>query len=306
MNKKDVYNLEFPSYCKKIKILEYIFTRIDDYENKIKSLNHSITSGDEYSIDANTGTHALTAYVECPNREEKAVLPWAENNVTALNDILLLLSIFTGRDVFILNESLSLDKPYAVMNDPRQYQWGGTLRCSIPYKEKKINHSRYNIGFEEELNKIYTLIRTKDWLVKYQNGHFLLLLNHAEKRQILETAFILHWTILEHLFALHNRKWLSDEQIRRLFSVEKISFLLVEYALKSEINKSDKKRISELARVRNTLIHFGKFHSARDVKIAVLVIRIAEFIIAKILGLLPSNVFNTVEELERLLKNAED
>jgi len=302
MNKKNVCNLEFPDYCKKFNIEGYVFKRVDNYEERVKSLQHLVTAYSEYSISINTGTHNITAFVEIPAKEKKAVLPWAKNNAAALDDILLLLSIFTGRDVF-LDEPL--DKPYAIIADPRQYQWGGSLRCSVPYKAKKINrHLSYNMGFEEGLNKIYSLIRTEQWLKKYQNGYFLLLLKHAEKTQILETAFVLHWTILEHLFTLHNRKWLSDEQIRKLSSVEKISFLLVEYALKSEISKPDKKRISELAEVRNRLVHFGKFPDPRAKKNAELVIRLTEFIVARILGLLPSNVFNTIEKLEQFFNGS--
>jgi len=302
MSKKSIYNLEFPEYCKELDIFGYVFKRVDEYEERLKSLQNLPGGVGEYSIDTNTGTHNITAFVEIPTKEKRAVLPWAENNAPALDDILLLLSIFTGRDVFWDEPS---DKPYAIVADPREYQWGGVLMCSLPYKAKKITqHLSYNIGFEEGLNKIYSLIRTEQWLKKYQKGHFLLLLKHAEKRQILEAAFILHWIILEHLFTSHNRRWLSDEQIRKLSSVEKISFLLVEYALKSEISKSDKKRISELAKVRNTLIHFGKFPDVKAEKTAQLVIRLTEFIIAKTLGLLPSNVFNTIERLEEFFKKS--
>ncbi|OYD17569.1 hypothetical protein CH333_00120 [candidate division WOR-3 bacterium JGI_Cruoil_03_44_89] len=302
MNRKKIYNLEFPSYCEKLNIGGHVFKRVKDYEKQVKSLQHLTTVLSEYSISANTGSHNITAFVELPIKEKKAVFPWDKNNATALNDILVLLSIFTGRDVF-LDEPL--DKPSAIIADPRKYQWGGSLRCSIPYKEtKKDQDLGYNIGFEEGLNKIYSLIRTDQWLKKYQDGYFLLLLKHAEKRQILETAFVLHWTILEHLFTLHNRKWLSDEQIRKLPSAEKISFLLVEYALSSEITKPNKKRISELAGVRNRLVHFGKFLDARAEKNAELVIRLTEFIVAKILGLLPSNVFNTIERLEQFFNSS--
>lgn len=302
MNTKKIYNLEFPIYCKKLNIGGYVFRRVEDYERQVKSLQHLTTSLSEYSISANTGAHNITAFVDLPIKEKKAVFPWDKNSATALDDILLLLSIFTGRDVF-LDESL--DKPSAIIADPRKYQWGGSLRCSIPYKDKKIDQdSGYNIGFEEGLNKIYSLIRTDQWLKKYQNGYFLLLLNHAEKRQILETAFVLHWTILEHLFTLHNRKWLSDERIQKLPSAEKISFLLVEYAPSSEITTPNKKRISELAGVRNRLVHFGKFPDVMAEKNAELVIRLAEFIIAKILGLLPSNVFNTIEKLEQFFNRS--
>ncbi|MCG2712727.1 MAG: hypothetical protein L6416_10470 [Candidatus Omnitrophica bacterium] len=145
---------------------------------------------------------------------------------------------------------------------------------------------------------------TKQWSKKYDNGYFLVLLKNAEKRQVLENSFISHWTILEHIFTLHNKSWLSDEQIRNLSSVEKISFLLVKYALKSEVSKSDKKKVSKLAGVRNRLVHFGRFPDKESEENAVTVIRLTEFIVAKILGLLPSNVFITIERLERFLNSS--
>jgi len=150
---------------------------------------------------------------------------------------------------------------------------------------------------------MYALIRTEEWQRQYDGGHFLLLSNLALRQQPLETAFTQCWTISEHLFTLHNKRWLSDEQITRLNRAEKIAFLLVEYALKGEINKSEKERIKSLVDIRNRLVHFGRFPKGGSVyRDAVLFIRLTEFIIAKTLGLSPSNVFNTMEELEDFLK----
>lgn len=132
MNKKNVYNLEFPIYCKQLNIGRYVFKRVKDYEKRIKSLQHLTEVHSEYSISRNTGSHSITAFVEIPTKQKKAVLPWAKNNPTALDDILLLLSIFTGRDLF-------LEQPGVIIADPRQYQWGGSLGPSIPYKAKKID-----------------------------------------------------------------------------------------------------------------------------------------------------------------------
>ena len=86
-------------------------------------------------------------------------------------------------------------------------------------------------------------------------------------------------------------------------STEKIAFLLVKYALKGNINKNEKKRIESLAKVRNRLVHFGRIPEGSSVDDAKLFIRLTEFIIAKILGLEPSNVFNTIEGLENFLKS---
>jgi hypothetical protein len=89
-------------------------------------------------------------------------------------------------------------------------------------------------------------------------------------------------------------------------SVKKISFLLVKFALTGELDGSSRKRIEALAEIRNSLVHFGRFPERGSVHDdAILFIRLTEFITAKILGLSPSNVFNTVENLETFLGNIE-
>ncbi len=85
-------------------------------------------------------------------------------------------------------------------------------------------------------------------------------------------------------------------------SLQKIEFILTEFALKAEIDGPSTERIKTLANIRNRLIHFGKFPEQDSVYAdAVLFVRLTEFVIAKILGLTPSNVFNTTEELEKFL-----
>jgi hypothetical protein len=299
-HKKLVYNLEFPSWCSELNIYGYRFTRIPDYEQTVAKLQHLVTGHSEYWKYPNTGQHCITSELEIPDREEKAVLPWSENRHTALEDVLLLLSIFTGRDLFIV-DNLDHDP---LLIDPRRYEWGGILRTSISFRGQPIGPGprRYNIGFEEGLNKIYERIRSERWQQRYQNGSFLLLVESAFRRQNLETAFIQCWTIWEHLFTVLNGSWLLEDSIRQIKSIEKISFLIVEYALVGQIDKSSRKRIESLAHIRNELIHFGRFPERSQVHDdAILFIRLTEFIIAQILELQPSNVFNTMEKLEEFL-----
>ncbi len=302
--RKQVYNLEFPSWCPTITIFGYRFIRVDDYQNRLNELQHLVTVHSEFKVPVNTGQHAITAYVEIPENEDKIVLEWSNQNSTALNDILLLLSLFTGRDVFAIDEN-TVDIG-VIIADPREYQWGGALRCSIPYKKQPLAELMplgYDIGFEEGLNQIYSLIRTEEWQKKYEGGYFLFLANQAFRRQSLESAFSQCWTIWEHLFAVHNRRWLSRNQIHQLEAVEKISFIMTEYALKGEIDEVSRNRIKSLVTVRNKLIHFGRFENDNSIHDhAVLFIRLTEFVIAKILSLWPSNVFNTTEKLEDFLK----
>ena len=153
---------------------------------------------------------------------------------------------------------------------------------------------------------MYALIRSEEWLQKYRRGYFLLLARQAFYEQPIESAFTQCWTVWEHLFAILNQNWLSAKQIQQLDSSEKIAFILTEFALKGEIDDLSRKRIKSLAEIRNRLIHFGKFPE-RDAVYdnAILFVRLTEFVIAKILGLSPSNVFNTTEKLERFLNQIE-
>ena len=131
----------------------------------------------------------------------------------------------------------------------------------------------------------------------------MILAQQAFRYQPLETAFTQCWTIWEHLFSVHNDRWLSDEAIRRLSSTEKIAFLLVEYGLWKEIDETARKRIKTLKDIRNRLVHFGRFPEHGPIYDgADLFIRWTEFIIAKSLGLSPSNVLDTKEKSNNFLK----
>ena len=310
--KRFVYNLEFPSWCPEIKIAGYRFSRVPDYEEKVIRLQHLISGTSEFQIKATTGGHAQTAIVECPENENRAVLDWADKDYSALTDILLLLSIFSKREVFVLEPQEdcvdNILSKMVIVSDPREYYWGGILRCSIPYDKHPINPDPYgyDMGFEKGINQIYTLIQSEEWQKKYRRGFFLFLARMAFRRQPLEAAFIQCWTIWEHLFSILNQERMSSEQIRKISSVEKVSFILVKYALTGEIDKNSRSRIRTLADVRNRLIHYGKFPERGQVHDdADLFIRMTEFVIAKILGLSPSNVLNTVEDLESFLNRTQ-
>jgi len=160
----------------------------------------------------------------------------------------------------------------------------------------------FDIGREEGLNAVYHLMRTDEWLSKYGRGHFVFLAKHAFGQHSVDSAFIQCWTIWEHLFAIMNRRWLLPKHARRLDSAEKIAFILTEFALRQEVDPGSRRRIESLAEIRNTLVHTGRVPERTTVyDDAWLFVRLTEFVIAKILGLVPSNLFNTVERLEQFL-----
>lgn len=96
----DIYNLEFRHRCFEMTIGGYRFTRVDDYEERLQGLQHLVSGVSEFSISANTGSHQITARLTPPDPEPPAVLPWSGDATTALDDLTLLLSILTGRQVF--------------------------------------------------------------------------------------------------------------------------------------------------------------------------------------------------------------
>lgn len=301
---KRIYNLEFPSFCKEMEIYGYIFQRVPEYKERVKSLQHTISVFSEFEKPLSTGTHAITAIVDLPFKEKSAVLPWGHDNPTALDDILLFLSIFTSRQVFALEPN---DNGGAIIvADPREYLFGGSLRTSLPYERKKFDEeTEYDIGFEKGINKIYKKVRSKKWLDSFGKGYFLFIFREACKRQILETSFTLCWSIWEHLFALHNQKWLSDATIRKLPAKEKVSFVIAKYKIKEQIESRDKKGLERLVLIRNKLIHTGRFPDEQSKNGAELFVRITERVVAQMIGLTPSDVLGSLPGFQAFLSGEE-
>jgi hypothetical protein len=299
--KKAVFNLEFPSRCKTLTVGGYKFERVDDYQNALGELQHRIDMTDEFTVKKCTGGHAVTAYAETPQIEESAVLDWG-NGSKAMSDVLMLLCLFTGRDVF----AQDLDKLTTYMNipyDQRVYIFGGILQCSLSYKASSSDLlTCYDAGFQDNLNSVYELIKDLEWQRTFKGGNYLRLAWSSVKSRSLETAFLSSWTIWEHLFCILNEDWLAAEQIEKMSSAEKISFLLVKYAFKTTLDKAAKNRLLALSTIRNRLVHYGFFPERDEVrKDAELFVHMTEFLVAKTLGLLPSNVFNTMEKFEAFL-----
>ncbi|MDD3940620.1 MAG: hypothetical protein PHQ01_03570 [Candidatus Pacebacteria bacterium] len=318
MVEKFVYNLEFPAYVNEFKIGDYSFKRVDNYSESFQQLQHLVKScGSEYPTEIKTGSHQITAIVEIPDKEQNSVLPWADKNSKQILDILLLLTLFTGRNVFL--KDWEEKGGISIMADHRNHQWGAQLHLSIKYesmwrhketgvlkKESEMKNTsifyydQFDVGFEKSLNSILSLICSQDWQNKYQGGYFLFLFRQAVQRQIMETSFILCWSIWEHVFTLHNKKWLDRKTIETLSGYEKISFILNEYFIVN-LDEKAKKEIGRLAKTRNRIIHYGIKTEDVDFNEMEMFIRLTEQLIAIILGLQPSNAFNSIEKLKHFL-----
>lgn len=312
---KLVYNLEFPPRCRQLDIYSYRFTRVDKYQERLHQLHRLVHEVSEFELHPTTGIHSQTAWVELPESEEAPILKWAGERRTALDDLFILLSLFTRRHVFALtNEESSLP----IVADPRTYRWGGILRVSLPYEESPGNDpGSYDIGFQRGMNEVYTLMRTPEWQNEYRNGYVLFLARQAFSQHVLEAAFTQCWTMWEHLFAVLNSNWLSKEQIIKMPSNEKIAFLMIRFNLLTAIDNQTRTRLGLFVDIRNRLVHFGCFpitdeplsttkvphDPIRDIHDrAVLFIHLTEFIVTKVLGLTPSEVLDTTRKLHRFLE----
>ncbi len=313
-----IFNLEFPPDIEKLNIGGYTFKRVKNYKEAFDGMMCLVnSSGSEFDTNIKVGSHQITATVEIPQQENKCVLPFGNKKLTQLDDILFLLTIFTDRNVF--KKDWEDSDNTAVISDHRIHQYGGQLACSIKYESrwKHINtgelkteqemketpifdYHQINIGFENTLNKVFDLVSSKKWQDKYEGGYFLFLFKSAMQRQIIETSFISCWTIWEHIFAIRNRKWLDNKAIEQMSGDKKIAFILNEYFLKN-IDNTARKNIQKINKTRNRLIHFGKKTEQIDYKEMGMFIRLTEQLIAIILELSPSNIFNSFEDLDNFL-----
>ncbi len=319
---KEIYNLEFPSYIFELNIAGYIFRRIENYKDQFLKLQHFVdVSGSEFRILPTTGTHAITATVEYES-DSLPALEWGHENPTQLDDIILLLDLFTGRSVFYKNWDEDVEPP--ILRDSRLSQWGAQLRLSskrdtayinIDTREfvdqdnflqmkfpERSNHHPCDVGFEKTINSVLALVSSNDWQTIHQKGYFLFLYKNAVKRQTIEYAFLEHWTIWEHLFALHNNQ-LSEKELETTDATVKIAFILEKY-FQISISDTARKEVIRIKKARHALSHFGKIPSSVEIKEMELFIRLTEQVIAAILGLTPSNTFNSREGLDKFLKQS--
>ena len=89
-----VYNLEFPgNRPADLTLGGYVFRPLDDYVERVRHLQHLVLS------PVNFGRNIVTVAVEPPKIEVPAILDFANSSATRLDDILLVLSLFTMRHV---------------------------------------------------------------------------------------------------------------------------------------------------------------------------------------------------------------
>lgn len=318
MRELKVYNLEFPDYVNTLEIGEYKFKRVDNYGEVICNLQWLVrVIGGEFDRKLSTGTHQITATVELPDKEKQAILPWGEyNKCTRLNDVLLLLTLFSGRNVFALKDG---EEKFPIIQDSRGHFFGGQFTLSAHhdvkwqnqetgniFSENEINGNEsyeYNpvdLGFEKTINQALETIASDEWQNKYDKGYSLFLFRQAMRQYDIEPAFILCWTIWEHLFTINNRIWLDNISIEQMSGDKKIAFILNRYLL-VDVDVVAQKEIKRITKARNRLIHYGMKPDNVDIKEMELIIRLTEQIMAIVLGLQPSNAFNSFEKLKEFL-----
>lgn len=301
----EVYNLEFRDRCREMTIGGYRFERAEDYETQLLGLQHLVTGHSEFLVEACTGANRATARATPPDPEPRAILPWSNADASGLDDILLLLSIFTGRQVFVLRDNGETHRPPVLLADPRQTMWGGVIQLSIPYEPSRPLDANdptsvSDNGLQLHLNRVYGLIGTDDWRDEYRGGYYLFLFRSMLQERTIESAFSQCWTIWEHLFSVLNDPWMADP--RKADPADKIAFLLVTHGVRERLQEKEKKRITDLTEIRNRLIHFGQLPEKSSVRDdAMLFIHMTQWIVARTLALQPSEAFDTLDRFEQFI-----
>ena len=296
-----VYNLEFPSWTQELAICGYRFYRTTEYKARCANLHRLTSIHSEFYTPAHSGTHAHTAYVDVPATEAGSILR-PGTKATALDDILLLLSLFTCREVFATPEPVE----GVIIADSRESPLGGILRCSIPYRRAdspadSLADSPGDAGFAEGIDRIYKLICTENWQRTYGSGDFLRLAQMAF-RQSLPQAFFQSWILWESLYGLLHRSLLTEKELRKVHAKKKIQYLLQTYGL-HPCPEQVLPRVAALADIRNDMAHAGQLpQSQADWEATYFFVQLTEVLIALILGLTPSNVMNTTERTAEYFK----
>lgn len=312
---RDVFNLEFPAHCHELHIGEHRFSRVQNYRDRVLGLQHWINSQHEFRKVPNQGSHQQTAQVTSSKPDSAAILLSSQPHANELDDILLLLSIVTQRDVFCLPAPAQIggddadDLPSALLfRDPRHFHAGGIVKVSIPYEKSNADSSSpsWNFGLEKGLNSAFSLTRSAEWRQRFADGHFISIFRNAIGTPNADARFTLCWTMWEHLFAVLNRRWLEPKT--RINARQKILFVFSD-VLQVEDTERLKKRVDDLVNARNRLVHFG-FLPANDEKspkwygdMARLFVELSEMVVVKALQLgEPANHLNTIERLESWLE----
>lgn len=298
-----VYNLEFPAYCDQVTLFGYVFKRARDYESRVKKLHRVSGLIREFNLKPITGTHSLTATVLIPAKEVRCRLPWEQKNSTALADIILLLNLFTNRDVFSF-PAKDL-KGQILFYDPRTYAVANMLRVGIGYKKGLPNEygRAQNMNFERVLNDTVKLIRSRHWQRKYGRGYVLFLARQAFKYQTAESSYLACFAIWEHVFSLLNPN-LTDKQKYDTKGRMKIAFVLHEFGFISRplTNKQTARVDSQFVYMRNRVIHFGylsqRRHARSDAKTFV---ELTSHLIARILNLSPKDITGCIKRTRRIV-----
>ena len=295
----EVYNLEFEWPDEDMKIANYKFIPKANYIERFKSLSHGLPflrPAPYGNIPRSNGSHISTGTVLVPSSERNPCLMWAREDATELDDIILFLSLFTQRRVLLFEE----EGTEGIIADHREFHYGGTLKPSLPQISRGSgSETQHTQALSAGVSNVNALIRSEEWQATYSGGRFLFLYFAACHRQILETSYLTCWTIWEHLFRLHNERWITRRSLEHLAAKEKIAFILTKYGLRQRIDDADRSSVKRLTKIRNALTHDGSFEQEEDTKAADLFIRLTEFVIAKILGLEPSKVFSQKERLDR-------
>lgn len=296
-----IYNLIFPDYVETLELGNYTFRRVPDYREVYLKMQHKVDiTGTEISVKPTTGSHQITATVETTKPEVGSVLQWAKKE-TQITDVLFILTLFNGRHVFCWEEAM--DHGGIIVADHREFENGGDLRLSMDPEEVHDHdkngwylHSRW-IGFEKTINRVLNTIGSEAWQKKFKGGYFLFIYRASLQRQIIESSFILCWTVWTHIYTILNPRNLSESELRVVNERDKIAFILESYFGA----KVESHHLTRMVRARNRVVHFGRIPDDFDIQEMRVFVRATDFLIAKILDLNAHGFWTTPDAIAKLM-----
>jgi len=293
-----VYNLEFPWEIKSFQVEDYTFTQVSDYDAQYQRLSHLVQVN---MVPLNTGENVITAHVNIPTPEKDGLIGIERPRPThkAIKDVELLLTLFTSRNVFCLDQKPTSDM--LITADPRKHMLNSVLDLSLRGHQKweatKQRPNR-NLGFEKWLNKVYALVRSEKWRQQYGNGIVLHKIKEALSTWNGPSAFQQCFSIWEYLFSLEN----STSKSNKVAALDKLCWLLRRYYWATDFTETERDHLRVFVKIRNGLVHEAQIPTIKDAhKLILLFIELTESIIARILELEPSETMSTLEHFKLLI-----
>ena len=235
-----VYNLNFINVddFQPFTIADYTFAPIPEKQPQKRNFYPS-----HYFLKCNRNM-VINAYVTIPVEQQDSVLrkggkSSSYRKIKFIEDILMLISIFIGRNVVLQSHKKRLEFPL----------------CAAKHCEMIAQNSD---ELEHYLRSAIAQIELPEWQEKHDKGFHIRQFYSASNIFTGEARFLADVTIWEFLYYCEHKRSMPYEKLEWISLNTKINYLTKKYLLDGRASSIPEERLRIFADLRNQLSHSGK------------------------------------------------